>query len=117
MIIKSINDFLDIIRCQEEVKTIRVPGMAMSPEIKSGDIVALKKVNNLEFLEFGESYLVITDPAHNSLRLIRKVFCHEENDKLILRAVNPDFLGDLTISKDSIVSMFRVNGILRERYI
>ncbi len=117
MIINSINKTLELSSFKEETKTIRVPGMAMSPEITSGDVVALKKIHNLDFLIFGESYLVVTNSFYNSLRLVRKVYEHKEQNKITLRAINPDFSGDLVIPKDSIVAMYKVNTILRERSI
>src|SRR5690606_3768605 len=68
-------------------------GDSMAPRYLNGDIVALKEVRNLDIILWGEAYLVVTDEASNNLRVLRLLIEHENKEKLILRALNPDFRG------------------------
>src|SRR3546814_1633815 len=66
-------------------------GDSMSPRYQNGDIIAVRQVRNLDVILWGEAYLVITDEATNGLKVLRLLMEHENKDKVILRALNPDF--------------------------
>src|SRR3546814_376640 len=85
-------------------------GDSMSPRYQNGDIIAVRQVRNLDVILWGEAYLVITDEATNGLKVLRLLMEHENKDKVILRALNPDFSGDMVIGKESIVSLHLVKG-------
>src|SRR3546814_10264155 len=83
-------------------------GDSMSPRYQNGDIIAVRQVRNLDVILWGEAYLVITDEATNGLKVLRLLMEHENKDKVILRALNQDFSGDMVIGKESIVSLHLV---------
>lgn len=85
-------------------------GDSMYPKYCSGEIIAVKRIFNLNVVLWGEAYLVVTNENANNLRTIKLVYQHEELDKIILRASNPNFKGDTVILKEDIVSMFIVKG-------
>lgn len=87
-----------------------VMGNSMSPLYCNGDIVAIRKIRNIDTLLPGETYLVITSPEANSLRTIKCVFNSPDKSKIILRAVNPDYSGDTEIFKKDILSIYFVKG-------
>ena len=89
---------------------IPVFGSSMYPYYCSGEIVAVKRIFNIDVIQWGEAYLVVTNKDANSLRTIKLIFPHEEQDKIILRACNPDYIGDTIISKKDILSMFIIKG-------
>lgn len=89
---------------------IPVVGDSMYPQYCAGEIVAVKKVNNPNILQWGEAYLVITNSEANDLRTIKLVHQSENNDEIILRASNPDYKGDTIIPKKDIISMFIIKG-------
>ncbi len=64
----------------------------MAPDIKGGDIVLYKKINNIEFgIIWGETYLVafhIDDKDYFLVRYIRK---GNNPDTVLLVSQNPDY--------------------------
>lgn len=92
---------------------LTVYGDSMFPKYCSGDIVAVKKFNNCDTLLWGEAYMIITDEEANCLRTIKLIHQHPENDKIILRASNPNYPGDTIISKKNIVNIFIVKGKIK----
>lgn len=87
-----------------------IAGDSMYPRYCSGEIVALKRIFNFDIILWGEAHLVVTDSEANDLRTIKLIFQHEEDDKVILRASNPNFKGDITVPKRNILSLFLVKG-------
>ncbi len=85
-------------------------GDSMYPKYCSGEIIALKRIFNFDIVLWGEAYLIVTNENANNLRTVKLVFQHEDEDKIILRASNPNFKGDTVIYKSDIVSMFMVKG-------
>lgn len=85
-------------------------GDSMYPKYCSGEIIAVKRIFNFNVVLWGEAYLVVTNDNANSLRTVKLLFQHEDEDKIILRSSNPNFKGDTIISKIDIISMFIVKG-------
>lgn len=96
---------------------IPVVGDSMYPQYCAGEIVAVKKVNNPNILQWGEAYLVITNSEANDLRTIKLVHQSENNDEIILRASNPDYKGDTIIPKKDIISMFIIKGKIKRNQL
>lgn len=86
-------------------------GESMYPKFASGEIIAVKLVKNRNIILWGEPYLVITDAEANNLRTIKLLYPHPSDKSLvILRACNPDFVGDTIIPRDNIINIFSVKG-------
>lgn len=94
-----------------------VYGDSMYPKYAAGEIIAVKEINNLEILQWGEAYVVMTDEDSNSLRTIKLIFQHRDNTKLILRSSNPSFKGDTVISKTNIQSLYIIKGKITRNVI
>jgi transcriptional regulator with XRE-family HTH domain len=90
-------------------------GDSMFPHIQSGDIVAVKKLTNLDVILWGEAHLVITGPEANNLRTVKLVFQNEDPAKITLRASNPNFKGDTIVDKVAILSIYIVKGIITRK--
>jgi transcriptional regulator with XRE-family HTH domain len=90
-------------------------GDSMFPLIQSGDILAVKKLNNPEVILWGEAHLVITGPEANNLRTVKLVFQNEDPGKITLRASNPNFKGDTIVDKKEILSIYIVKGIITRK--
>lgn len=90
-------------------------GESMFPMIRSGDVVAVKQITNLNVIQWGEPYLVVTNGESNDLRTVKLVFEADEKDSLVLRASNPNFKGDMVVTKASILGMYLVKGIVTRR--
>jgi phage repressor protein C with HTH and peptisase S24 domain len=92
-------------------------GDSMLPIYSSGDIVALKKLNNPDVIQWGEAYLVITGPNANNMRTVKLLYPHKDEDKIILRASNPSFAGDTIILKKDILSIYIVKGKITRKQL
>lgn len=94
-----------------------VVGDSMYPKYCAGEIVAVKQILSIETILWGETYLVITNENANSLRTLKDVHFSQDQSKLILRACNPDYMGDTYINKVDIISMFIVKGRIRRNQL
>jgi transcriptional regulator with XRE-family HTH domain len=94
-----------------------VYGDSMVPVISSGEIIAVKRVENFDVLLWGEPYLIVTDSTSNNLRTVKLIYQHTDDARIILRACNPDFRGDTVIPKSSIVALFIVKGKISRRQL
>ena len=92
-------------------------GDSMFPMYSSGEIIAVKKVDNTDILLWGEAYLVVTNGNANSLRTVKLVHQHEDDSKIILRASNPNYRGDTVLNKADVISMFIVKGRIRRNQL
>jgi len=89
---------------------VPVMGDSMEPKYCNGEIIAIRKINNIDALLPGEAYLVITSAEANSLRTVKCVFKSPDDSKIILRAINPNFAGDTVINKKDVLSIYFVKG-------
>ena len=96
---------------------VPVVGDSMFPMYSSGEIIAVKKVDNTDILLWGEAYLVVTNGNANSLRTVKLVHQHEDDSKIILRASNPNYRGDTVLNKADVISMFIVKGRIRRNQL
>lgn len=83
-------------------------GDSMSPTISSGDIIALKKIEDFHFLISGEIYAIVTV---NDLRTIKRV--KDNGDSLTLVPDNKDY-PEQVISKNDVRYVFQVMGSMKK---
>ncbi|MCY4781681.1 helix-turn-helix domain-containing protein [Sphingobacterium sp. UT-1RO-CII-1] len=92
----------------------RVYGDSMYPKYGNGEIIAIKRIYNLEAILWGEAYMVVTDSEYDNLRTIKTVHPYDKDEEyIVLRASNPNFKGDTKIKKRNIIGMFIVKGKTR----
>ena len=89
----------------------------MYPKYASGEIIAVKVITNFDILQWGESYVVMSDAATNGIRSIKNIHEHSDSTKLILRSSNPNFRGDTVIEKKNISSLFIIKGKITRNLI
>lgn len=94
-----------------------VVGDSMYPSYCSGEIVAVKEILNKDVIQWGETYFVATNGNANDLKTIKQVHYHEDESKIILRASNPNFKGDIVINKEDILHMFIVKGKIKRNQL
>lgn len=92
-------------------------GDSMYPMFASGEILAVKQMHNYDAILWGEPYLVVTNAEWDNLRTVKLVHPHEDQDKIILRASNPNFKGDTVVPKSAIVGLFIVKGKINRRQL
>ncbi len=79
-----------------------VSGTSMEPEIHSGDIVGVNKVESLREVDPDKIYMIVT----NESRMIKR--CHtDENDDSVMWCVSPNYPA-FKIKKTDICAMFHV---------
>lgn len=79
-----------------------VSGTSMEPEIYSGDIIGVNRVESLREIDPDKIYMIVT----NESRMIKR--CHtDENDDSIMWCVSPNYPA-FKINKSDICAMFHV---------
>lgn len=90
---------------------MNIRGDSMSPELISGEKVALRLVEDWQsFLFFGKIYGIVT---RNGLRTIKRLRKGKDDDHYLLQATNPDY-DDQEIPIAQIKRVFEVLGSIRE---
>lgn len=85
-------------------------GDSMEPTINHNDVLALQRVKNLEYIQYGEKYLVITDSIVNNMRTVKRIRKHPNNPELIiLEATNPIY-DPMEVPRTSILGLYLVRG-------
>ena len=71
---------------QDATAAMRVQGDSMSPEYKSGSIVALRQINDQRIIMYGEDYVVETD----EIRVIKRLQRADDPAYLMACSANQD---------------------------
>lgn len=87
---------------------VKVSGDSMSPVINNGDMLAIREIKNLNFIFWGQIYVVLLD----DYRMVKYVRKHENPDLVILKSANKDY-DDIEIPRDEIRALFVVENIIR----
>lgn len=91
---------------------VNVSGKSMEPTISSGDMIALRKVENwTENILYGEVYAIVTE-QYRTIKRIRK---SEDPDMVRLVPDNTEYDAQ-DIRKDSVIAVFRVLGAAKIIY-
>lgn len=89
-----------------------ITGHSMEPEITSGDIIALREVEDFSFLPLGEIYAIVTT---NGLRTVKRLGPSADPDKYSLVPANksPEY-GVQEIPKTMIARVYEVLGCMKK---
>ena len=100
---------IDAPEINPESKIIFATGDSMLPLIASGDRVVIRKIESLDYFNYGQVYLIIT----NEYRLIKRVRRHPKDAEnlILLRSENPNY-DDIDLPKREIIHLFIVENIL-----
>ncbi len=88
---------------------IRAGDNSMIPKYLSGDILACKNIKDINFFQWGKTYVISTSQGI----LIRRVFEHIDVDKLLLVSENKEKYPSFSILKADILSLSLVLGLIR----
>ncbi|WP_316746649.1 helix-turn-helix transcriptional regulator [Pedobacter gandavensis] len=87
-----------------------VYGDSMYPKFTNGEIIIVKEIKNREIIQWGEAYLVITDEVSNNITTVKLLFQHPDPELILLRSLNPEYIGDTVLKRKSIKRIFLVKG-------
>ncbi|WP_177764106.1 helix-turn-helix transcriptional regulator [Flavobacterium sp. I3-2] len=96
---------------------VPIVGDSMYPTFCSGEIIAIKKVFNLDVILWGEAYFVVTNGNANDIRAAKLLFPHDEGSKIILRSSNPNYKGDTVINKVDILHLYLIKGKIHRKHL
>lgn len=88
-----------------------VTGHSMEPEINSGDIIALKRIEDFSFLPLGEVYAIVTT---NGMRTIKRLGASQNKDCYLLIPSNksPEY-SPQELPKNMIRFVYQVLGCVK----
>ncbi len=84
-------------------------GESMQPKLRSGDIVACKRIENRDVILFGETYFCLLKSGAERIETLRVIRKHEDPSKVILKPLNTNF-DDAVVAIDDIVELYVVIG-------
>jgi len=96
---------------------VPVYGDSMYPKYASGEIIAIKEIVNLDVIQWGEAYVIITNENTNGLKSIKLIHEHPDPKKIILKSSNPNFKGEMVIKKEDIKSLYAIKGKITRNMI
>ncbi len=88
-------------------RIVRVNGDSMQPIIRNGDYIALRELTNMQYIYWGQIYVVILD----DFRVIKYVRKNADPAMVTLRSANPDY-DDMDVYRNDIRDMMLVHQIL-----
>lgn len=83
-------------------------GNSMYPTIASGDIVAMKRIEDIRFLINGEIYGIVTSSGLRTIKRIR-----DNGDTITLIPDNKE-IAEQTIPKNIVTSVYQIKGALKQ---
>lgn len=102
---------IDFKKYNEATCWCNVTGHSMEPEITHGDIIALKKIDDISFIPFGEVYAIVTT---NDMRTIKRIGPASDPNcySLIPTNKSPEY-GVQELPKNMIRHIFHVLGCMK----
>ena len=88
-----------------------ITGHSMEPEINHGDIIALRKIEDIRFLPLGEIYAIVTK---NDMRTVKRIGPSKNPNSYMLIPTNksPEY-GPQELMKEDILFVFEVMGCMK----
>ncbi|MBP1645992.1 MAG: peptidase [Bacteroidetes bacterium] len=106
--IEDIIGYIDIPSISKDSKIVFVVGDSMSPKILDGDRIVIREIENLNYYNYGQMYLVLT-ADYRMLKYVRK---HPTNKNLIILHSENINYDDIELPKKDIIKLFLVENIL-----
>ncbi|OPZ87928.1 MAG: Peptidase S24-like protein [Firmicutes bacterium ADurb.Bin419] len=85
---------------------INISGNSMYPKYCSGELIAIKKIEDREVISFGEAYLIITKEQ----RLLKYVHKGKDIDHWVLKSENKEFDSFDINHKNKVLHVYIVKG-------
>jgi phage repressor protein C with HTH and peptisase S24 domain/DNA-binding XRE family transcriptional regulator len=91
---------------------VPVHGNSMQPEISGGDWIAVKRINDLSWWNFGQKYLIVTAEQ----RLVKIIKRHEDDNLISLVSCNSDY-DTIDMPKKKVKQLFMVVQVFKREVV
>ncbi len=88
-------------------RVVRVSGDSMSPVICNGDLIAVRELTNLQYIFWGQIYVVLLD----DYRVVKYIRKHDDPNLVILRSANKNY-DDWEVRRSDIRDLMYVQSII-----
>lgn len=90
-------------------------GNSMLPVYMSGDYITLEKVEDMSFIQFGETYLIVTNSEGNNMRIVRIIKKHQDPKLIRLISTNPGY-DEMELPISMVIELYIVTGSIRRTH-
>ena len=104
---ENIIGYINLPNMLQDCRIVRVSGDSMSPVIRSGDMLAVRELSDIQDIFWGQIYVVLLE----DYCMVKYVRRHNDPTKVILRSENPDY-DDMEIDRDKIRELMFVQNII-----
>lgn len=111
--VDRISGYVALPRISNNSIIVHVSGDSMQPEIINGGMIAIRPVDNLSTILWGQIYVVVTEDFRRVKYLRRDP---SNPDNVILHSANPNY-DDVVIPRSDIRSLFRVEAVLNYKVL
>lgn len=111
--VDRISGYVALPRISSNSIIVHVSGDSMQPEIINGGMIAIRPVDSLSTILWGQIYVVVTEDFRRVKYLRRDP---SNPDNVVLHSANPDY-DDVVISRSDIRSLFRVEAVLNYKVL
>lgn len=99
---------IDVPYINKNANIVKVSGDSMQPVICNGDLIAIRPVQNMNLLFWGQIYVIILD----DYRMVKYIRKNSNPNMVTLKSENPAY-DDIEIPKTEIRHLFIVENIIR----
>lgn len=104
---ENIVGYIDLPNMSKQCRIVKVCGDSMAPIIRSGDMIAVRELTNLQQIFWGQIYVILLD----DYCMVKYIYHHTDSQKVILRSENPQY-DDMEINRTDIRELMFVQNII-----
>jgi phage repressor protein C with HTH and peptisase S24 domain len=107
---ETIKGYINMPSFRECIAFLYVRGDSMYPKLKAGDLIGVIPVTDLNIIQYGQVYLVITKDNQRMVKYVRK---GKNDNSLVLRSENEKY-DDLELQRSKLEKLYMVKGPIRD---
>ncbi len=107
---ETIKGYINMPSFRECIAFLYVRGDSMYPKLKAGDLIGVIPVDDIDIIQYGQVYLVITKDNQRMVKYVRK---GKDNSMLVLRSENEKY-DDIEVKRSKLEKLYMVKGPIRD---
>jgi phage repressor protein C with HTH and peptisase S24 domain len=107
---EKIKGYISLPNFQNCFAFIMVRGDSMYPKFKAGDLIGLELVNDMEIIQWGHAYVIVT---HDNQRMLKYVRKGKDDQHLILKSEDSHY-DDISLPRKKIIQLYMAKGPVRD---